>query len=36
MKLKTQNSLLFNSVNLANLREDAKSNSVYIFILYGK
>ena len=36
MKLKTQNSLLFNYVNLTNLSEDAKSNFMYIFILYGE
>ena len=33
--IEIQNSLIFNSVNLTNLSQDDKLNSVYIFILAG-
>mgnify|MGYP001795648767 CR=1 FL=1 len=33
IKIQNQNSLIFNSVNLTNLRQVAKLSSVYIFIL---
>ena len=32
---KNQNLLIFNSMNLNNLNQDAKLNSLYIFILWG-
>ena len=32
---KIQNSLIFDSVNLTNLSQATKLNSVYIFSLYG-
>ena len=35
LKFKNQNLLIFNSMNLTNLSQVAKLNSVYIFILYG-
>ena len=36
IEIKTQNSLIFNSVYLTYLSQVAKFNSVYIFILKGR